>query len=319
MTIYPKSNMRLSDIQLLSHRPLENLLLHIPINYIIMLTSRKVWSKCYKLSYFTKNLVKFCIFWPALSAAFNKDGYMIAAIVDDFSTDCKKLVDMLEEFEREYQSEIDIHTYSNSEALLTDINMVRFDIIFLDVYMDGLNGMECAERIRQFNSSVLIVFVTTSTHFAVKGYKVRAFDYILKPFDYGQIKSLMLLACKQLNVETRYIQVKEGRWMRKIRLSGIYYVDYYNHYIQIHTESGLIKTYMSFAEFSEILLKYPMFICCYRNILINMDFVDKIEDKTFVLKTKERIPINRIRHKEIKQAYADYLFDKMDGRLYDAD
>lgn len=99
--------------------------------------------------------------------------------------------------------------------------------------------------------------------------------------------------------------------MSRILIRDIMYTDYYNHYIQIHTPGRMIKTYMSFAEFSPLLLKYKQFLSPYRNCMINMDYVQQMDDHDFLMKDQVQIPINRARKSEIRQAYADYSFKRL--------
>ena len=101
--------------------------------------------------------------------------------------------------------------------------------------------------------------------------------------------------------------------MVKILIRDILYADYDNHYIQIHNKENIIKTYLSFQDFSPLLLKYPQFLNCYRNCIINMDSVDSLHDHDFVLTNGERLPITREKRLEIRQLYADYAFQKLNG------
>ena len=129
--------------------------------------------------------------------------------------------------------------------------------IFLDIYMPGLSGLETASEIRKLDTNCLLIFSTTSSDFAVKSFRVRAFDYLVKPYKYEQLAEIMSLAEKALNKSSRYIEVKESREMVKVLIRDILYADYDNHYIQIHTKENIIKTYLSFQDFAPLLLEYP--------------------------------------------------------------
>lgn len=98
------------------------------------------------------------------------------------------------------------------------------------------------------------------------------------------------------------------------------YTDYYNHYIQIHTPNRMIKTYMSFAEFSPLLLKYKQFISPYRNCMINMDYVQQMDDHDFLMKDQVQIPINRAaqRMKFVRPTLIIRLSSLNEGKHHDA-
>ena len=161
-------------------------------------------------------------------------------------------------------------------------------------------------------SLIHILFCTTSADSAVQSYRVRAFDYLLKPLRPGQVAEVMALACAALHNRSAYIEVKEGWSMVRIPLRDIIYTDYYNHYIHIHTRQRVIKTHLPFAEFSPLLLCYPRFLCCYRNCIVNMDAVRSLEPADFVMENGERVPIARAQRAALRQQYADYAFDKLE-------
>jgi DNA-binding LytR/AlgR family response regulator len=114
---------------------------------------------------------------------------------------------------------------------------------------------------------------------------------------------------------SHYIEVKESRVMVKIPIDTILYTDYFNHYIQIHLADRIVKTYMRFEDFSKLLLCYPQFISCYRNCIINLDKVVRLEKTSFVLTSGEHLPITRSLRLQIHQQYADYQFRKINGGI----
>ncbi|HIU64212.1 MAG TPA: response regulator transcription factor [Candidatus Avacidaminococcus intestinavium] len=237
---------------------------------------------------------------------------MFAAIVDDLKQERDLLKSYLEKYCQENNLFIQLSIFSSGEELLKDYTE-KYDLIFLDIYMSGLTGLETAKKIRERDKNCLLIFSTTSPDFAIKSFRVRAFDYLLKPYNFTQFTEVMLLAEKSLKISTRFIEVKESREMVKIFLRDIIYVDYSNHYVQIHTKERLIKTYMYFADFALLVAKYPQFLHCYRNCLVNMEYITALQDNDFALSTGESLPINRTKKVEIKQLYANYAFKKLNG------
>lgn len=203
--------------------------------------------------------------------------------------------------------------YSSGEEFLKEFNKQSFDIVFLDIFMKGENGMEIAKQMRKRDAACILIFTTSSPDFAIEGYQVKASNYVLKPITYEKMeKTLSALVLEQKEAKS-YIEIKEGRVMVKVSLRNILFTDYYNHYIQIHTVKHVYRTYLSFAEFEKMLEGYPQFISCYRNIMVNLDYVDSMDSKDFILKDGCHIPIAKPRRQEIRQLFADYLFKKIDG------
>lgn len=235
---------------------------------------------------------------------------MKIAIVDDSPID----LDILRSFAAKYCESTciaaSVQTFSDSYEFLKCFCPGMFDLLFLDIMMDNLNGISLAKEIRKRDSRCFIIFSTASEDYAVEGFKVRAFDYMVKPLSYERFRETCDLCIRQLPADTHYIEVKEGRTYTKILVSDILYTDYYNHYIQIHTDTSIIRSYMSFSDFEPMLKPYPQFLCCYRNCTVNMDYIDVMEDRSFILKNKIRVPIAAKLKNDVHKAYREYQFQQ---------
>lgn len=238
---------------------------------------------------------------------------MNVAIVDDSIMDRQYLQKNIEHFCRQHKVHIQIKSFDSGKDFYHILAAQTFDLVFLDIYLDNTNGMQIAEGIRQKDDKCQIIFTTSSQEHAVKAFRLRALDYLVKPYTYDQLEDAMLRWQKAMKRFTHYIELKEGRHYTRVLTSDIVYTDYYNHYIQVHTTHSIIRSYMSFADFAPLLDKYPQFLWCYRNCMVNMDYIKSMDDKDFTLTTDERIPIARARKSEIQQAYANYLFDYVTG------
>lgn len=237
---------------------------------------------------------------------------MNIAVVDDDAAENDALCTALNDWCSQNRTAARVCAFPSADAFLKGLAPGLWDLVFLDVYMPGTSGMEAAARLRALDEKCLIVFCTTSADSAVQSYRVRAFDYLLKPLCPGQVAEVMALACAALHNRSAYIEVKEGWSMVRIPLRDIIYTDYYNHYIHIHTRQRVIKTHLPFAEFSPLLLCFPQFLCCYRNCIVNMDAVRSLEPADFVMENGERVPIARAQRAALRQQYADYAFDKLE-------
>lgn len=236
---------------------------------------------------------------------------MKLAVVDDFEPDRKTLIGYLNRFAEQHCLAIEIDEYSGGNQLLNGFRASEYKVIFLDVYMGDTNGLEIARRIREIDVDCLLIFSSVSDRHAVDSFRVRAFYYLLKPYTYGQLEEVMSLCDHTLQSRQHYIEVREGRTMVRVLTRDIIYADYTNHYIQIHTLSRMIRSHMYFTQFQDKLLIYPQFLYCYRNCIVNLDWVSSMEEWDFVLQNGERLPVTRNRRLEIRQKYADFVFDKM--------
>lgn len=238
---------------------------------------------------------------------------MKIAIIDDMAADCQQIYDYVIKYCKSEHIHVLVDTYESGRKFLSSFEEGKYNLIFLDIYLNNLNGIEIATELRKIDDKCLIVFSTSSQAHAIKGYRVRAFDYLVKPHTYSSFRETMSLCAKALQDYSEYIEVKEGREYTKIFIEDIIYTDYHNHYVQIHTAHSVIRSYMPFPVFQEMLQDYPQFICCYRNCLVNMSKVDELDDCTFVMKNGEQVPISKKKKNEIRQIYADYVFSCISG------
>lgn len=190
----------------------------------------------------------------------------------------------------------------------------EYHLVLLDIFLGGeAAGIQVAETIRRNDSCCCVIFTTGSPDYALKGFELHISDYLVKPIPFEKFKNAMDYICKSIETQAAYIKVKESRLMVKILLDDIYYTDYYNHYIQIHTKHRMYRTYMRFDEFSAVLLRHPQFLCCYRNCIVNMDNVVSLDKSEVELCTGERLPIMRGQKAQIHQQFADYQFSRLSG------
>lgn len=238
---------------------------------------------------------------------------MEIAIVEDSGFELDQLYSYIQTYFSKRQIFRRVDTYQSGESFLEIWEKRSYDLVFLDIMMDRISGIDVARRIRETDKDCLIIFISASKEFALQGFEVRAFDYLVKPLTEERFEQTMELCRSELLKRIRYIEVKESRTMVKVPLHEIIYTDYYNHYIQIHTTDRMIRSYQQFDSFSPLLLCYPQFLCCYRNCIVNMDRIASIDKNDFIMETGERVPIIRNSRHEIYQQYADYQFAKING------
>ncbi|MEG1746980.1 MAG: LytTR family DNA-binding domain-containing protein [Oscillospiraceae bacterium] len=236
---------------------------------------------------------------------------MNIAIVEDDAADREYLLDCLAIHADDAKVPMSISSFENAAVFLGDGSPGRYDLIFLDIYMGDVTGMELAQKLRDAHVGSQIVFVTSSVTHAVTSYEVSATYYLLKPYGYDQFSKMMQTVYSRVKTQEPTIGVKVGHDLETLPLSAIRYVDYADHYVQIHTTTKELRSYMPFAELEEQLRSFPQFLTCYRNMSVNMDKIEKLEGDHFELEQGESIPISRNRVREMREAYTSYIFSRM--------
>lgn len=252
-----------------------------------------------------------------LSSYKRKEATVNIAVIDDSIDEARQLAGFINTYFSDAHICQQTTIFNTASDFLLNWQRSAFDLVFIDIFLrNETSGIRIAERVRKDDECCTIIFTTSSTDFALKGYEVRALDYMVKPIRYGKFcQTMEYYKATARSRNHHYIEVKESRIMVKVPLEMILYTDYSNHYIQIHQPDKIVRTYMRFEEFSGMLLHYPQFICCYRNCIINMDKVSSLEKAEFILTTGEHLPITRNLRPQIHQQYADYQFQKLNGGI----
>lgn len=199
--------------------------------------------------------------------------------------------------------------YSSGEAFLEAWKPKSFDLIILDIFMDGLNGMEVARKIRKTDSDVKIVFSTTSNEFASESYEVNACYYLHKPFGKERVEAMIDRLDLAEIEKRRIVSLPDGT---NVPLRRIIYVDYAFHFITVHLKrQDDIVLRANFSEIESLLCAYPYFICPTKGVIINFYEVTKQKQDIFIMSDETHIPISRRKANEVLEAYSSFLFAEL--------
>lgn len=234
---------------------------------------------------------------------------MKIGILDDLKLDRVRLKAIVSNYLEIKNLNGDIYLYAEAEQLLADMNRLSFDLLFFDIRLDGMSGLDAARKIRKARLETPLVFVTVAQDFALEGYEVQAADFILKPFEKDKIFKTMDRIFKD-KLRPQYITIKTERITAQIPIDDIFFAETRSHYVEVHTAGKTFKSYITFKEFCSMLPQQLQFQSCFRGIVVNLDKVKKFEDQNLLLENGERIPISRSKKTEIKRAYAAYAFEK---------
>lgn len=203
----------------------------------------------------------------------------------------------------------DMDTFSCGTDFLRAWQKGNYDLILLDIYMDGLLGIDVARQVRATDSDVRIVFCTTSNEFASESYEVGANYFLQKPISTSSLQNMLQMIRLNEYELTRFITLPDGQ---KIVLRNITYTEYYNHSIIIHSKKrSNLQTRMSQTEWESLLSKYPFLYSCSKGIVVNFYEVEKGEPNMFILKNGQQVPISRRKAKDALESYAHFCFEEM--------
>ncbi|WP_425449767.1 LytR/AlgR family response regulator transcription factor [Dethiothermospora halolimnae] len=206
-----------------------------------------------------------------------------------------------------------IKTYSG-EGLIETIKNKEVDIVFLDIEMKEMNGMEVGEYIRERNKDAIIVFITGYKDYAFNAFKIKAFDYIMKPITEKKFQNLMKEIIDKVN-EKSYLKdiynvftLKKGEQYIKLNYDKIYFFEKVVHKIRVHTYDGEYETYGTIKGLKEQ-LDMDTFIQCHQGYIVNKTKIFEYSGKEIYIEDLDQyIPVSRRFNKKIRQVVLDNLF-----------
>lgn len=226
---------------------------------------------------------------------------MNAAIVDDMADECEILRALLKQYEEIQRQTIHITAFRSGRELLADYIPGRYDVVFMDIFLNNENGVDCALKLRQLDEQINLIFLTSSSEFGVKSYDVRAADYIVKPATPEKL-ARALNYCKITGEQSEpAVMVIAKNQTITISLSRILYADYQNRCACVHLADCLVPVSGSFTELSEQLTAYPRFMSCFKGIVVNLTEVRELGGDFLILKNGERLPVSRRLQKQVQQ------------------
>ena len=189
---------------------------------------------------------------------------MRIAIVDDLAKERASLHLRLEKILNLRSVCAEILEYESGEAFLAAEKEQQFTAAFLDIYMDGMSGMDAARELRKMDTDCMLVFTTTSTDHALEGFQVRAMHYLVKPFSTEELERLTDEMLARNPYPDKYMELKVGGSDIRLGYHNIIYAEHFAHMINVHTTAGkTISTRQTFKTFTEKLKEESrFFICC---------------------------------------------------------
>ena len=227
------------------------------------------------------------------------------AIVEDMRETADKLRAYFERFGKERSLQFNISAFESAEGLLSRYRPV-YDMVLMDIQLPGMNGMDAAFRLRALDATVTLIFVTNMAQFAVKGYEVDAFDFVVKPVAYPMFALKLQRALNKLGnqADQSFMLTLENRAVR-IASSQIRYIEVCAHRLIYHTTEGDYNVRGSLKTV-EAKLNPQVFARCNSCYLVNLAHVQSVDGYTAVV-DGEALQISRSRRKSFVEQLGQYL------------
>jgi len=216
---------------------------------------------------------------------------MRIAIVEDNPADAAVVQNYIERYSKENDRMVYIHTFTDSLTFISDYKC-NFDVVFLDIKMPNLNGMDVGKHLREFDKRVCLFFVTSLAQYAIKGYEVNAMDYLLKPLEYYNFAQKFRKAEQFLATnKQKYLTIKTNEYTLKLSTTEIVYIEKYKNYLIYHTPDAQYEVRGTINEAIKELESYG-FGECTHGCIVNFKYVTSFNADTVQIE-KQVLPLSR--------------------------
>ena len=232
---------------------------------------------------------------------------MRIAICEDNKAHAEILQGMIKCWSEQENIKVEINCFQSAEQFLFMMqDEDHYDLAFLDIQMEKMNGLQLAELIRKEDKNIILIFTTGLKDYAVKGYEVSAARYLVKPLQQKEVHEALTNAVSILeqNKKDAIILTVNGE-ARRIHKNDIYYIEVEDHYIIVKTKAEEIRFKARLKEFEQQ-FQEPQFCKCHRSVIVNLHYVEKLSKDGVWVEGGKVLPLSRIRWDDLNKCYMTY-------------
>lgn len=237
-------------------------------------------------------------------------------ICDDNLIHCTQLENYIIKYMRDIlKMKVKIEIYGRGETLLKAIidRKETYQILFLDIEMDKLNGIETAQQIRKMDRSLIIIYVTSYDKYTMESFEVSPFRYLLKPVDCEQIYTVLSQAIDEVMLNNQYLFFKYQNNQYQIKSESIISITSVQGRMILVTTVNNEEPFCFYGKIKDMEenMNPLIFVKVNQGIIINMNYIHIISGSDIHMVNKEVFPISRGQKKKVKSSYNEYLRRKI--------
>lgn len=227
------------------------------------------------------------------------------ALVEDDKQMTLELIEVTQRFFKENNVKSEIYTFANAEDFLCDFKN-NYNLILMDIDLPNMDGMNAVQHLRETKSDTMVIFVTSLAQYAIEGYKVNAFDFVVKPVQYYNFALTLKRALKSLLVQSeKSIIINNKSFMQKIDISNLKYIEVINHNLVFHTVNNNIEIRGTLSTYVHQLKDYD-FVLCNRCYLVNLKFVSRVTTEYAII-GEEKLILSKSRRTDFISAINAFI------------
>lgn len=231
------------------------------------------------------------------------------AICDDDVREISRISNIVKRYKDEKKAALEYDTFMNALDLMEAMRNCIYDVLLLDVLMPGINGMEAAREIREFDSEIKIIFLTSSTEYAVESYAVDAHYYMIKPATAENLFPILDKLFKAAQNKEDVLNIMSSSGIMRLPFNRIEFLEVINKKLYFHLTDGNVKEISgSLSDFENELLLREEFIKVHRSYIVNMEYIEELDARGITTYAKRSVPVSRLLYKQVRDDYMQHLF-----------
>ena len=231
---------------------------------------------------------------------------MKICICDDDNFSVSEIRSLLKPFRTESDA-FDVSDFSCGEELIESYKNGRgFDIVFIDIEMKGMNGIEAAERIREIAPETIIIFVSGHPGYIFEAFRIEALHFLVKPIKKREFTDVFARAMKKYTSLNASVILKWESVRNKIAINKISYVEGYRRHLIVHTANGVYEAVGKISEIYE-LLKPHGFVRVHQGFIVNMNYIQSFTTNEVELTDGSKVAVSVRKKQEALKAYDIFI------------
>ena len=232
------------------------------------------------------------------------------AVCDDLEEERVQLARMVRSYAQRRGLSMELRLFASGNELLDAARRPDFcHVLFLDIFMPGLSGLDAARQLRAAGCMASIVFATTSQDYGVMSFDVQAADYLVKPFRQEDVDRALDWCLEHMPEPLRSLSVYAEGETQELPLSSVLYIEVLGHQCHIHTSRRTLVVRRGLDDL-ERAVDSPDFFRCHRSFLVNLSHVECIESSDFLMSDGARIPISSANLPRARDTFLDWVYRK---------
>ena len=228
------------------------------------------------------------------------------AICDDHPYIHKQLVPLLQKIAGELGESFELLSFTSAEQLLFEFTK-SIDILILDIQMGRMSGMDAAHQLRKNGHNVPIIFLTAMPEYALEGYDVHAYSFLVKPVEEEVLrKRIHELLCVLSQTRPVFIKLKNRDGVEIVNVDSIVYIESFSHNLVVHFQEHSITCSMRMSDLEQQLAERGFFRV-HKSYLVNMNHILRFGDEHLTMRNAATVPISRTRRKDFLIRFTEFL------------